>query len=68
MEKNFNKKGICGIVLFLVLMTSTVFASEMDSRWVYVGKDNRDMMYYDRQTAQYDPDTHSITIWDGFTI
>lgn len=31
MEKNFNKKGICGIVLFLVLMTSTVFASEMDS-------------------------------------
>lgn len=63
MDKLFNKKVIYGIVLFLVLMTSTVFASEMDSRWVYVGKDNRDMMYYDRQTAQYDPDTHSITIW-----
>lgn len=63
MDKLFDKKGIYGIVLFLFLMTCTVFASEIDSRWVYVGKDNRDVMYYDRQTAQYNPDTHSITIW-----
>ena len=51
------------VMLFFII--SPVLADESDLRWFYLGHKEDCDIYYDKQTATYDPNTRTIMMWEG---
>lgn len=64
MEFIYDKRTLFIAILLLFLSASSAFAEEGTSRWVYLGHEEDFDIYYDRQTVTYNPDTHTIMMWE----